>query len=182
MKIKRVFAALIGMLILVIVGWYLILHRPMQKEINKTQVKIDNLLEKLQKARKAQINLKVAKTRYEQGQQDLRRARERFISKEELSIVTKDLDKHAKKYRLDMANFSPRLSSYFKESSNEKVSTLPVEMEVMGDYLNIGRFIESWEELPFYITHEEISIEYMEKEKTLKAVILANLYTINKDE
>ena len=85
-----------------------------------------------------------------------------------------------------LMDFSPAFDSYFSNSKYDRIIALPIELGVEGKYLDVGRFIENWDQLPFYLVADELSIERTEYDpRVLKAQVKSLLYTwneVNKEE
>ena len=105
---------------------------------------------------------------------------QQYRNKRELYAVKKRLKKVASNYKLVLLCFSPAIEAYFSSSPEDRIVKLPLEITVNGNYLDIGRFLENWHRLPFYLISEEIELKRVEENgNILGATITASLYTWN---
>ncbi len=181
MEKRKTLYSIVVLMLVVVAGWFLFSYQPNKSRLNELNRQLDTASDKVNQARTAQINLNKVRNAYEKKRRNLNEARNRFITRDELSEVTDQMDRMAHRHNLSIEDFAPKLDRYFSDKNDEKVSILPADIIVRGGYLDIGRFIESWDRLPFYITQEGIDIEYESGEPKLKARITVNLYTLNQD-
>ncbi len=177
---KKIFLGLTIFIILGYFGWYLFVDSVQQRELQLAETELNTIAAKLNKARSAQMNLQSIQKKYEEDQKRLIRERTRFLNKNELSIVTKKLKFFSSKYKIKLLDFSPGLDSYFGVSPEEKIVSLPIDIMVEGYYLNIGKFLEHWKDLPFYMIPNGVELKRADPDDNmLHAIISASLYTWN---
>jgi len=177
---KKVFIGITILIFLSYLGWSIMIDSTQQEKLRQVEEQLNDISLKLNRARNAQINLGKIQDKYNQDQKKLAQERTRFVSKNDLSIVTAKLKRFAAAYKLELMDFAPGLDSYFSANPNDKIISLPIDISVNGRYLDIGKFLENWHKLPFYLIAENISIERVEKDSnTLKATVSASLYTWN---
>ncbi len=178
---------ILSLVLLVGLGyWSLYVNAQQKKDLENVNSELENIMAKVRNAQLAGENINLLKQRYEEEQKKLHLERQRFVDKNDLSIVTERLKKFAAKYHLQLMDFSPAFENYFTSSKYERIIALPIELGVEGKYLDIGRFIEDWDKLPFYLVADELSIERTEyNPNILKAQVKSLLYTwneVNKEE
>lgn len=177
---KRIFLILSIALILGFFGWYLFVDLNQQNQLNKVETQLKEISLKVRKARLAQMNMSTIEQKFKKEKKRLEHVKMRFISRNDLSLVADTLNAFAKKHSLKLMDFSPAFEQYFSEDKQKKISTLPIDISVQGRYLKIGKFIENWPGLPFYIVAEEVTLERVEQQSNLlSAKIKALLYTWN---
>jgi len=177
-KAQRIFLILIIVLVVFSVGWFMLVYQPLQLEIKAKHRQLTQLSQKIHNAQNANINLKNVEKRAENAQKELEEIRQKFVNRDDLSRVTKQLQQLAIRYNVEITDFSPVLDSYFDDSGNESIKPLPIVLTVIGRYLEIGRFIENMKSLNFYLTPQEFLIEKIDPENNdLEATITCNLYT-----
>ena len=173
----------IGIIIVFVVSfslWYILINYANEIELKKVSQELVVINAKLNNARHAQIDYANIQEKFEKDQERLQKERTRFVGKEELSDVTFRLKKFAQKYNLKLMDFAPELENYFAASPDDKIVALPIEIGVHGAYLDVGKFIENWHTLPFYLIPEEIEIKREnDKSNVLVASVTAALYTWN---
>jgi len=136
---------------------------------------------KLNSAKKAQLDLSSIQKRLTEEQFELENVKKRFLKKNELEKATAQTDALAKQFNLKLKEFSPVLESYLASSGqNKKIQGYPLVITVEGRYVNIGKFIDNWENLPFYMTPYELKIKRVEEGRNeLQAMISGTLYAFN---
>jgi len=183
MTAKRLLILLIFLQIFTGIGWYLGFYQPYHQKMALVQRQLDESLRKLSNANHAKIDLKNIEARLNREKQNLADIKSHFIYKTELARVTEDLRRRAEKFDLVLTDFAPVLDNYFVDTLHTEIKPLPLAITVTGKYLDIGRYIESWDQLPFYILPNEIKIEKLdEKSNDLQATVTGNLYAWNKAE
>ncbi len=177
---KKIFLSLMLLVIVGYAAWYVFVDMRQQDELNKTELKLKAISTKLNKARSAQLNLTSIEKRFEEEQKRLIQERTRFLNKNELSVVTETLKKMASRYKLKLLDFSPGLDSYFGTNPDDKIVALPIDIVVEGYYLDVGKFLEHWQDLPFYMLPNGLELKRANKnENVLHATINGALYTWN---
>jgi Tfp pilus assembly protein PilO len=180
MNERNVFIVLLVLLITCSVAWYGFMYEPATAEILQMKNELAELQAKLTSARKANIDLKNIEERFAQVQKKLNLEKSRFIRKDELSEVTSQMNSLARRYSLQLLDFSPALDNYFSDNEKARIVALPLVLSVRGSYVAVGKYIENWYQLPFYITGEEIDISAVPGTNgKLDVKITAKLYTWN---
>jgi Tfp pilus assembly protein PilO len=161
-------------------GWYTFMYSGQKSALDKVSAQLNDFNLKVGQARRAQSDIKVVESRFQVEALQLENEKSRFIKKNELSIVTTQMDQMARKYNLKLEDFSPSMENYFENTPDAKIMTLPVEITVTGLYLDLGRYLENWPQLPFYILPHAISIEPVDLESNvIRTRIMTKLYTWN---
>jgi len=175
---KKVF---IGLSIIIVSGlalWYLLIYQEQEKNVEQVVIHSEQNLEKLKSAQQAQINIRKIEEKFKAEQSNLNRERTRFIYKDELPKVTTELNDFANEYNLKLMDFTSSFEIYFQDPGEKKIISLPIIVTVHGRYIDIGKFIENWHNLSFYLIADQISIERIEENSNLlEAKITAKLYT-----
>jgi len=180
MKERKIFITLFLLVTAGLVYWYFFVDYKQTQEIEQLNKALGVIIEKVENAKLAKDNIAKLEAEYKIEQKKLLLEKERFVNRNDLSVVTKTLKEYSEQNHLKLMDFAPAFASYFADSTTDKVVTLPIELSVQGKYFDIGRFIEGWEKLPFYLIARELIIERAEpKSNILNAKINAVLYTWN---
>ncbi len=180
MSTQRLFLILSLVLILSGIGWYLFIYKPIQINIKQTKLEVHEITQNLKNARKAKNDLHQLESRLETAKADLEAIKQHIVNRKNLTRVTKELQRVAEEYDLEITDFSPILDSYFETTGNEHIKPLPIIIKLTGRYLQIGKFLEALNNLDFYLTPNELVIEKLDPEKNdLTATITCILYTWN---
>lgn len=177
---RKIFIALISVLVFGYTCWYILIDYANKSELKTVEQELTVITEKVNHARHAQMDYENIQRKYEADQERLVQERTRFVGRNELSEVTRQLQRFAKTYNLKLMDFSPVLETYFAANPEDKIVSLPIEISVHGTYLDAGKFIENWHQLAFYLIPEEIKIERVDAdENQLDVTVMASLYTWN---
>ncbi len=176
---RKKFFLKLALVVSLLIGWYIFVYMPQLNKLNTIDMKLLEVKNKVQIAQKAKTNLDNIKDKFSKEQNRLEKERSKFVKKEELGKVTKQLQRLARNYNLKLLDFSPNFQDYFKEKE-EQIIPLPISILVEGRYIQVGKFIEKWEQLPFYLIPESIVIQLKDEKATaVQAAITSNLYTWN---
>jgi len=177
---KRNLIVLFLILLIGLVGWYSFIYSAQQGELQVVTAQLNDFNLKVGQARRAQSDIKAVETRFQEESMQLENERARFIKKNELSKVTSQMESLARRHNLRLEDFSPSMENYFETNPDAKISALPVEITISGLFLDLGKFIEEWPQLPFYILPHSMTIEKKDVDGSLiKARIVTKLYTWN---
>jgi len=180
MKERNILLVLSMVLIVGFGYWSLFFNARQKEDLVNVNYELEQIMAKVRSAQMARENIALLKKRYDEEQKKLHLERQRFVDKSDLSVVTGQLKQFAAKYHLQLMDFSPAFESYFASSKYNRIIALPIELSVEGKYLDIGRFIEDWDKLPFYLVADELSITRTEYDPNmLKAQVKSLLYTWN---
>lgn len=177
---KRILIILSAVLFVGFLSWKIFIDNNQARQLKKVNSSLELSLKKVQSARYAKLNLDLIQKRYQIEKKNLAKKQARFIKKDEMSDVASELRRFAERYKLKLMDFAPLLDTYFSEMKSGKIITLPINIAVHGNYLKIGKFIENWPQLPFYLIADEIELNRVEKNHNLlRADIRAKLYAWN---
>ncbi|GAB4371669.1 MAG: hypothetical protein Kow0042_14560 [Calditrichia bacterium] len=180
MTVQRIFIALLIIFTLSCVLWYVLVYQPLVGEELQKKKQLAELHNQLKQARVAEKDLEAVQSRFKEKEKELAEVKSRFIDKKDLSRVTDALRKSAERFDLKIVDFTPVLDSYFNDNGKGKIKPLPIMLTVRGRYIQIGKFLEEWHSLDFYLVPYQIFLEKMEaNQNTLRASIMSNLYTLN---
>ncbi len=176
---KKRFYTILTVYLLLLFIWYMFIYLPQVQALDEVNTKLNEVSQQVAMARRAQINLKNIKTRFQSEQKELQKEKDKFIRKDQLGKVTQELRRLADKYDLKLTDFSPGFKDYF-DAEKKSIVPLPLSISFIGRYLQIGKYIESWGNLPFYIIPEEITLQRVDNNGyDIQAVVEAKLYTWN---
>lgn len=177
---RKILIALTIILFIGFLSWKIFIDSRQATELREVNSSLELSLKKVQSARYAKFNLNLIQKKYQIEKKNLVQKQARFIKKNEMSDVARELSAFAKKYKLKLMDFAPVLDTYFSEMESRKIVTLPINIAVHGRYMEIGKFVENWPQLPFYLIADEIELARVdEKHNLLRGDIKAKLYAWN---
>lgn len=168
------------LLIAILVVWFIFFSYPKSIQINKIKLQIKEMQHNLASASQANVDIQKIENKLLEEQKDLEKVRSSFVEKDDLAKVSKKINDFARAYNLRLTDFAPVFEDYFADPSKNVIKALPLAITVRGKYLDIGRFIENWESLPFYLEPKGIQIQrFTPVSNDLKATISTQLYSWN---
>lgn len=177
MSAKRGFLILLMLQIVAFSLWYVFLYQPGAVQLSQLQRQVEEARTQVKNANHAQVDLSNIQKRLENEKQEVIALKKRFADRNNLSEVTIAMQNEARRFHLELTDFAPVLETYFADTTTSEVKALPLAITVSGSYINIGRYIESWGSLPFYVVPEEIVVEKVdENSNELQAVVTGKLY------
>ncbi len=180
MTAQKLFVIMLLLLIVSGVLWFTFLYQPNAVQLKQYQIKLSEINDKLRSVKKAEGDIESMEQRLADVKSELDVIKSRFVDRKNLTQVTEVIKKSSAEYDLKITDFTPVLDSYFENEGNETVKALPIVITMEGRYLNIGRFLENWKNLKFYLIPKEVIIEKLNPESNiLTATITTNLYTWN---
>ncbi len=152
MNAKNLFYIMLVFFSLGILSGILFYYNPSLDKLAEVKKELSLNTDRFNTASHANRDIANVKMKYEEGVQSLKKIERRFIYRRELGDITAKLQKHARKFNLDLIDFTPIFRVYFADTSSSPVKRLPFTLTVSGSYLDIGQFIESWPDMEFFIT------------------------------
>ena len=179
--LKGKFTVVLSVFLLAVLSvWFIFFYYPKSVEINQIKSRIKEIQNELVSASRANVDLENVEKKLLNEKSKLEEVKARFVEKDELASVSKKLGDFAKDYNLKLTDFAPVFDDYFADTSKTVIKALPLAITVTGAYLDIGRFIENWENLPFYLEADEISVQRITPvSNNLEATISSKLYAWN---
>ena len=179
--LKGKFTVVLTVFLLAVLSvWFILFYYPKSVQINQIKSRIKEIRNELVSASRANVDLENVEKKLLDERNKLEEVKARFVEKDELASVSKKLGDFAKDYNLRLTDFAPVFDDYFADTSKTVIKALPLAITVTGAYLDIGRFIENWENLPFYLEADAISIQRLTPvSNNLEATISSKLYSWN---
>jgi len=84
--------------------------------------------------------------------------KERIPSKNRLLELTRQLERQAGRFNVTVDRIVPTKEALFTAGPAEPVTRVPIQMWLEGEFLNIGKFLESFETMPFLLHAGEVQI------------------------
>ncbi len=177
MNAKNLFYIMLLGFTLAIITGILFYYNPSGEELAEVEKELSVNTGRFNNASHANRDIANVKMKYEEGLESLKKIERRFIYRKELADITARLQHHARKFDLELIDFTPIFRVYFADTSSSPVKRLPFTLTVSGSYLDIGRFIESWPDMAFFITPGQLYLgKTGKKSNRIEADITGLLY------
>lgn len=173
---KAVFCTVISLAILI--GGYFMMLEPMQKKLNR-EIKQESQLKKDFENKAFQVaNLEDYKAQMVEMEQSFESILKQLPRDTEVPGLIDDISLAALNNGLDLKIISPQ-----KQVSTEFYNELPIQIEVEGDYHELGAYVSSVASLPRIVTLHDFSISKKGKDNdALSLKILAKTYRYNEGD
>jgi len=173
---KAVFCTIIGLAILI--GGYFMMLEPMQKKLSR-EVKQESQLKKDFENKAFQVaNLEDYKAQMIEMEQSFESILKQLPRDTEVPGLIDDISLAALNNGLELKVISPQ-----KQISTEFYNELPIQIEVEGDYHELGAYVSSVASLPRIVTLHDFSISSKGNDRdTLSLKILAKTYRYNEGD
>ncbi len=177
MNAKNLFFIMLVGFTLIIISGILFYYNPATEKLAEVEKELKVNTSRFNNASHANRDITNVKLKYEERQESLRKIEKRFIYRKELGNITEKLQGHAQRYGLRLIDFTPIFRVYFADTSSSPVKRLPFTLTVSGSYLDIGRFLESWPDMEFFITSGQLYLgKTGKKSNRIEADITGLLY------
>ncbi|KAA3617283.1 MAG: hypothetical protein D8M58_03145 [Calditrichaeota bacterium] len=183
MSAKNIFIVLVLSLATVVVAFNFAIYNPAEEERLLLQKQLNKTVQKFKNASRAKKDLENIRERIDIENDRLSEIKKKFIEKNDLSNITLQIRERTNQHHLKLLEFTPVFKFYFADTSKSPVKSLPFSVIVTGKFIDIGKFVESWNDFDFYIIPEEIQIEKLNnKSNNLEAMIVGRFYAWAKDQ
>ncbi|MCB0283674.1 MAG: type 4a pilus biogenesis protein PilO [Calditrichaeota bacterium] len=177
MLTRNLFFGLLLIVAVLIGSFYLLIYTPKQNNIDRLKQELNQTVNKFNSAKRAENDLENIRGSLTVEQNNLEKLSTRFIKKNNLSDITMKIRKNTRESNLELIDFTPIFKEYFSDTSTADIKALPFSITVKGRYLEIGRFIDGWENLDFFMIPDEIYLNRMSSSSNLlEANITGHLY------
>lgn len=173
---KVVFCSIISLSILV--GGYFVLFEPMQEKLSR-EIKRESQLKKDFENKAFQVaNLDEYKAQMIEMEQSFETILKQLPRDTEVPGLIDDISLAALNNGLDLKVISPQ-----SQVTTEFYNELPIQIEVEGDYHELGAYVSSVASLPRIVTLHDFSISTIGQDSDLLSLkILAKTYRYNEGE
>lgn len=172
---KAVFCAVIG--IAIIVGGYFYMLEPMQQKLSREVQKESQLKKDFENKAFQAANLEAYKEQMIEMEQSFESILKQLPRDTEVPGLLDDISLSALNNGLDLKSISPKA-----QKATEFYNELPIEIEVEGDYHELGAYVSSVASLSRIVTLHDFSIANKSKDGVLSLKILAKTYRYTEGE
>ncbi|RMH65716.1 MAG: hypothetical protein D6677_01805 [Calditrichaeota bacterium] len=177
MTAKRLFFILILFFVLASVAEVVFYYQPSLEKRQQSRQKLSAQKKKYFNASHARKDIDRQRQLYQKHHQKLDSVKQRFINRDALSEITQKIKRQAETYHLELVDFTPIFKVYFADTSTKAVKPLPFSMVLSGHFLDVGKFLDTWPEMSFYITAHQLFMDKAEsKSNRVEAEITGMLY------
>jgi len=159
MSSKQLFLVLIFVFVALVAAFQILIYNPKIDDRDQLKENIKQTASKFKDAKLAEKDLESIHFKLENEQENLEEIKDKFIIKNQLSDISLRMKEITSDYNLKLIDFTPAFQNYFSDTSKAPIKQLPFSITVSGKYLDIGKYLESWNQLEFYIIYKNISIE-----------------------
>lgn len=174
---RNIFIVIILCCFLLISGFFVFIYNPKEEEQQNIKQALIETESKFHAATRAVNDLEKINILLAEQQESVNQTNSRFIRNEELSTVTVNIRNVTRVNNLKLVDFTPLFKNYFADTSTAAIKALPFSITVKGRFLDVGKFIDSWENLDFYMVPDEIFVQKpSNRSSEIEANITGRLY------
>jgi len=157
-----------SVLLIILAGtWFLFLYQPEVSKLQLLKEKTEDVLLQLQSLRVTDEQLNALEQKVAVLRAEIATAQSRIMPKNDLPAIVDKLRRKGERYGMKFNNIIPDYNSLVDAQTEEQAETdilqLTIHLKMQGYYKNLGRFIESLEDMPVFVSVGELSINYQEK-------------------
>ncbi len=183
MTSKNIFLILLLGFVAIVFAFNFVIYSPIEQEQELLEKQLLETKNKFNNANHAKLDLKNIREKLANENNKLEDIKQKFITKSELSSITFKMRDRTREFNLKLIDFTPVFKFYFADTSKTPVKALPFSVTVSGKFVDIGKFIESWNSFNFYVVPDELEIVKMNnKTNKLEAIIVGRFYAWSKDQ
>jgi Tfp pilus assembly protein PilO len=164
---KHVFIGIVSFYSVSLAGWYFGLYKPQETRSNKVVRETELIAVETQEASVAHVKLSQLDQDYTIEKYKLDSLKEKTLTFENLHLFSKIVNTYAKKYDVNITGIIPVVSDSSNTKNTTKTYRLYINLNVTGEYLQIGKFIEHHHDLPVIYEVTEIILEKSDPRKNL---------------
>ena len=165
-ELKRALLLATILIIATSVGWFFFFYRPKVDEIKKLRQDSENLLTKFRVIKVSDIQIEHLQKQVVNLEKEIAVNQTKVFPKSELPSIVRQIERKGRALGLKFYNIIPEYDSLIrvpdKGNDGSDLIKLLVHFKFQSRYKNCGRFIDSMEEFPFFISVGEISFYYTE--------------------
>ncbi|MEO0098274.1 MAG: type 4a pilus biogenesis protein PilO [candidate division WOR-3 bacterium] len=182
MNIKERGVLLIGIIVIILIFLFFVfvLYRPRISSRMAVNAKIKEMQKRISEIRALAREIERLRMKIEELEEANRTFMEKVAPRRATLELGKRLAEEAKRYNVRfIAVRPPGLDTLLTQETPEvPIRPLPLEVTCQGKYLDIGHFIESLKDFPFYVkVHELDMTSKAELRPEIEAKLLINIYT-----
>lgn len=182
MNIKERGVLLIGIIVIILIFFLFLffLYRPRISSRMSVNAKIKEMQRRITEIRALAREIERLQSKIRELEEGNRAFMEKVCPRRTTLDLAKRLAEEAKKYNIRfIAVRPPGLDTLLTQETPEiPIRPLPLEVTCQGKYLDIGHFIESLKDFPFYVKVHELDMATKpELRPEIEARLLINVYT-----
>jgi Tfp pilus assembly protein PilO len=144
--------------------WFLFIYKPRVSHLQKVEQEIKMFAHELKSVVAQESQIAGMKKQIAVTQEKIVAWEQRIYSKDRLPQILSDLENRGRGYGLKFSSIMPDYDALLSVDAEMRQSLgpliiLPVELQIQGAYKDFGRFVESFDDLPFAFSVRRAHIE-----------------------
>jgi len=154
----------LGVLIVVIIGWYFLIFQNQLKTSQGGQQQIDRMEAALERSQAGVGNVAAVQEKTEDLQDQINEIKSKIVRKKEVPGIIAHIVTKGEQNGINFVSIEPATDKLFQAgSANSGYFRLPISMDLVADYLDFGKFVEQMNQVPFYFSIEQINLKYSQE-------------------
>ena len=157
---------IVATVLLILIGtcWFVLLYRPETVQLELLKDKTNHVLLQLRSLRVTNAQVVALQQQVERLKDELSRKQKRIVAKNQLPVVVKEIKMKGQRFGLKFQNIIPDYNSLVDADSEIEIQAdilkLTLHIKLQGYYKSLGKFIAALNDLPYYLSIEELNINY----------------------
>ncbi|NQU26789.1 MAG: type 4a pilus biogenesis protein PilO [Candidatus Marinimicrobia bacterium] len=165
-------------LVIILAGaWFVMIYAPQKQKVANLDSEIGKLKRQIRTSGNTVTSLPRLQKRIETMNVEFDSLAVLIPTKDSIAIITDEIVSLCLKNNLKMDHIQPSLDALLV--SNDYFVKVPIEIQVMGSFLDIGHFVDDLIVLPFNYYQTDFNIERNADELELTIGIESYIYVIN---
>jgi len=160
--IKR-YATVAGIVITIVVVWFLFLIMPVNKQIKKYTQDVKEWVDRIKLASVQPGDMNRLEKNVDSLSTEIASIEKKIYYLEEMPTIAKKLLDYATDHQLQIHSMVPNYTVLFPvdqvEAQGKPLVKLPIEIQMIGLFISAGKFIEDVDRLPFAFAADEVTME-----------------------
>lgn len=166
-----------GLFAVLAILWYTFILIPQKKSVNEANVRINELNLKIKQSGSTVSNLPKIKERLAAMDAEFDSLTTLLPTKDSIATITGAIVDLCKIHNLEVEHIEPSLDALL--DATDYFVEVPIDIQVRGSYLDLGKFTEELKSLPFYYYQTIYEFERRPDDFDLEIKILSYIYVIN---
>ncbi len=157
---------IVATVLLILIGtcWFVLLYRPENIQLQLLKDKTNHVLLQLRSLRVTDAQVFALQQQVERLKDELARKQKRIVVKNQLPVVVNQIKMKGQRFGLKFQNIIPDYNSLVDADSEDEIQAdilkLTLHIKLQGYYKSLGKFIAALNDLPYYLSIEELNINY----------------------
>lgn len=156
---QRIVLVVAGCVVLTVV-WFFLFYTPQNTKINEVQEQMKELQREIDFVVGNLGGLDSLRKEVTALEEELEEERKKIISTDMIISASESIRKKGKEFRLQIEKVAPKTEIIFGDKRvQDPIVKLPITLNIIGQFDNFRKFLESFDDFPFLLKSGKLNIE-----------------------